>query len=195
MTKIGILALQGAVREHRRALERPGVEVAGVLEPRDLEGINGLVLPGGESTTVGKLLARYNLLEPIATAGRNGLPLFGTCTGLILLAKHVDDNNPYRLNLMDVVVKRNAFGRQQDSFEADMPIPALGNKPFHAVFIRAPYIERAGDGVEVLLQHEGKILLARQGNLLASAFHPELTDDPRLHDYFLQLVRQQQAAR
>lgn len=195
MTKIGILALQGAVREHRRALERPGVEVAGVLEPRDLEGINGLVLPGGESTTVGKLLARYNLLEPIATAGRNGLPLFGTCTGLILLAKHVDDNNPYRLNLMDVVVKRNAFGRQQDSFEADMPIPALGNKPFHAVFIRAPYIERVGDGVEVLLQHEGKILLARQGNLLASAFHPELTDDPRLHDYFLQLVRQQQAAR
>jgi 5'-phosphate synthase pdxT subunit len=190
MMKIGILALQGAVREHRLVLQRLGVETVNVLNPQDMEGINGLILPGGESTTVGKLLVRYGLLDPIADAGRKGLPIFGTCTGLILLAKHINRTDQYRLGLMDTHVERNAFGRQLDSFEADMPIPILGDKPYHTVFIRAPYIEKAGDHVEVLLRYEGKILFARQGNLVASAFHPELTDDTRVHEYFLRLINQ-----
>jgi 5'-phosphate synthase pdxT subunit len=170
-------------------LQRLGVETADVLNPRDLEGIDGLILPGGESTTVGKLLVRYGLLEPIAGAGREGLPLFGTCTGLILLSKQINRSDQYRLGLMDTCVERNAFGRQANSFEADMPVPVLGDKPYHTVFIRAPYIEKAGEDVETLLRHEGKILFARQGNLLAAAFHPELTDDTRVHEYFLQLIK------
>jgi 5'-phosphate synthase pdxT subunit len=183
--KIGILALQGAVREHRNMLHRLGADTVDVLYPQDLDGIDGLILPGGESTTVGKLLVRYSLLEPVAQAGRRGLPIFGTCTGLILLAKHINNSDQHRLGLMDVCVERNAFGRQLDSFEADMHIPAIGEKPFHTIFIRAPYIDHAGEGVDVLLRHQDKILFARQGNLLAAAFHPELTDDPRIHEYFL----------
>jgi 5'-phosphate synthase pdxT subunit len=188
--KIGILALQGAVREHRNLLHRLGVETADVLRPQDLNGIHGLILPGGESTTVGKLLLRYGLLEPLAEAGRKGLPIFGTCTGLILLAKQINRSDRYGLGLMNICVERNAFGRQLHSFEADMPIPVLGGKPFHTVFIRAPYIEKAGAGVEALLLHEGKILFARQNKLLAVAFHPELTEDTRVHEYFLQLINQ-----
>ncbi|MDR2118554.1 MAG: pyridoxal 5'-phosphate synthase glutaminase subunit PdxT [Tannerellaceae bacterium] len=188
--KIGILALQGAVREHRNLLHRLGVETVDVLDPQDLNGISGLILPGGESTAIGKLLVRYGLLEPIAEAGRKGLPVFGTCTGLILLSKHINRSDQYRLGLMDTYVERNAFGRQLDSFEADMPIPVLGDKPFHTVFIRAPYIEKAGEGVEVLLRYRGKILFARQNSLLAAAFHPELTDDTRVHEYFLRLINQ-----
>lgn len=186
--RIGILALQGAVREHRDMLRCLGVETADVLTSEDLRGISGLVLPGGESTTVGKLMARYGLLEPVAEAGRAGLPIFGTCTGLILLSKHINNSSQRRLGLMDTCVERNAFGRQLASFEADMPIPALGSKPFHTVFIRAPYIEKAGSGVTTLLCHEGKTLFAQQGNLLAAAFHPELTDDTRVHEYFLRIV-------
>ncbi|MDR1336405.1 MAG: pyridoxal 5'-phosphate synthase glutaminase subunit PdxT, partial [Tannerella sp.] len=166
--KIGILALQGAVREHRNILRRLGVETADVLNPEDLKGIDGLILPGGESTTVGKLLVRYGLLEPVAEAGRKGLPVFGTCAGLILLSKHINGSEQYRLRLMDTQVERNAFGRQPASFEADMSIPVLGDAPFHTVFIRAPYIEKAGKGVRPLLVHEGKILLAEQDNLLAA---------------------------
>ncbi|MDR1414205.1 MAG: pyridoxal 5'-phosphate synthase glutaminase subunit PdxT [Odoribacteraceae bacterium] len=183
--KIGILALQGAAREHRQPLQHLGVSTVDVLDPRDLDGIDALVLPGGENTTLGKLLEKYRLLEPIADAGRRGLPLFGTCAGMILMAKHVNKSQQPRLGLMDIRVERNAFGRQQHSFEADLPVPALGARPFHAIFICAPYIEEAGDGVTPLLRHEGKILLARQGYFLAAAFHPELTDDARLHDYFL----------
>ncbi|MDR2041883.1 MAG: pyridoxal 5'-phosphate synthase glutaminase subunit PdxT [Tannerella sp.] len=186
--KIGILALQGAVREHRNVLHKLGVETADVLNPEDLRGLDGLILPGGESTTVGKLLVRYGLLEPIAEAGRRGLPLFGTCTGLILLSKHINGSEQYRLGLMDTQVERNAFGRQPASFEADMHIPVLGDVPFHTVFIRAPYIEKAGEGVRPLLVHEGKILLAEQDNFLAAAFHPELTGDTRLHAWFLRKV-------
>jgi 5'-phosphate synthase pdxT subunit len=186
--KIGILALQGAVREHRNVLHRLGVETADVLNPEDLKGIDGLILPGGESTTMGKLLVCYGLLEPIAEAGRRGFPIFGTCTGLILLSKHINGSEQYRLGLMDTQVERNAFGRQLASFEADMPIPVLGDAPFHTVFIRAPYIEKAGDSVRPLLVHDGKILLAEQDNLLAAAFHPELTDDTRLHARFLRKI-------
>jgi 5'-phosphate synthase pdxT subunit len=183
--KIGILALQGAVREHRAVLHTLGVQTVDVLNPPDLNGIDGLIIPGGESTTVGKLLVRYGLLEPIACLGRNGLPIFGTCTGLILLSKHIANRDQYCLGLMDTYVERNAFGRQAASFEADMPIPALGERLFHTVFIRAPCIEKVDDTVTVLLQHEGKILLAQQGSILAAAFHPELTTDTRLHEYFL----------
>jgi 5'-phosphate synthase pdxT subunit len=183
--KIGILALQGAVREHRDMLRRLGVETVDVLNPTDLDGISGLILPGGESTTVGKLLVRYGLLEPIAELGRKGLPIFGTCTGMILLSKHINGSEQYRLGLMDTHVERNAFGRQLSSFEADMPIPVLGATPYHTVFIRAPYIDKADRDVTVLLRYQDKILFAEQGNLLAAAFHPELTDDTRVHEYFL----------
>jgi 5'-phosphate synthase pdxT subunit len=188
--KVGILSLQGAVREHRKLLHRLGVETIDVLNPQELNGINGLILPGGESTTIGKLMARYGLLEPIAEAGRKGLPILGTCTGLILLSKYINHSDQYRLGLMDTYVERNAFGRQSDSFEADMSVPVLGDKPFHTVFIRAPYIEKADEGVEVLLRYQGKILFARQDNLLATAFHPELTNDTRIHEYFLRLINQ-----
>ncbi|GHV64286.1 pyridoxal 5'-phosphate synthase subunit PdxT [Bacteroidia bacterium] len=199
--KIGILALQGAVREHRRTLQHLGVTTVDVLYPADLQGIDGLVIPGGESTTMGKLLVRYNLLKPIAELGRKGLPIFGTCTGLILLSKHINGSEQYRLDLMDTFVERNAFGRQLASFEADMEIPALAdigdnagnNTPFHTIFIRAPYIEKVDDKAEPkvipLLTDNGKILFAEQGNLLAAAFHPELTDDTRVHAYFLKKVR------
>ncbi len=183
--KIGILALQGAVREHRNVLQQLGVVTVDVLNPSDLEGIDGLVLPGGESTTVGKLLVRYNLLEPIKELGKKGLPIMGTCTGLILLAKHINGSEQHRLGLMDIYVERNAFGRQLDSFEADVPIPVLGTTPFHMVYIRAPYIEKVGEGVKVLLELEDKVLMAEQNNFLVAAFHPELTEDNRLHAYFL----------
>lgn len=187
--KIGILALQGAVREHRIALQKLGVETVDVLYPEDLNGIDGLVLPGGESTTMGKLLVRYNLLEPIAELGRKGLPIFGTCTGLILLSKNIKGSDQYRIGLMDTHVERNAYGRQLASFEADIKIPCLGEEPFHTVFIRAPYIDAVGAGVNVLLELEGKILLAEQDNFLVAAFHPELTNDTRVHEYFLKMIK------
>ncbi|WP_080903140.1 pyridoxal 5'-phosphate synthase glutaminase subunit PdxT [Parabacteroides sp. Marseille-P3160] len=187
--KIGILALQGAVREHRNALLQLGVETVDVLYPRDLEGIDGLILPGGESTTVGKLLIRYELLDPITESGRKGLPIFGTCTGMILLAKEIIGSTQPRFGLMDIAVERNAFGRQLASFEADLEIPALGSVPFHTVFIRAPYIEKTGERVKALLTYERKVIFAEEDNLLAAAFHPELTDDTRVHEYFLRKIK------
>jgi 5'-phosphate synthase pdxT subunit len=183
--KTGILALQGAVREHRNALIRLGAETVDVLTPTDLNGIDGLILPGGESTTVGKLLIRYNLLQPIIDMGHKGLPIFGTCTGLILLSKHIHDSEQIRLGLMDTYVERNAFGRQLASFEADMDIPVLGNTPFHTVFIRAPYIDKIEGRAKPLLFYDNKILMAEQDNYLVTAFHPELTNDLRIHEYFL----------
>jgi 5'-phosphate synthase pdxT subunit len=186
--KIGILALQGAVREHRDMLRRMNVETVDVLNPEDLTGIDGLILPGGESTAVGKLLVRYNLLNPIIEKGNKGLPIFGLCTGLILLSKHIINSQQYRLGLMDTRVERNAFGRQLSSFEADMYIPVLGDRPFHTVFIRAPYIESVGDNVKVLLSYQNKSLFVEQDNFIAAAFHPELTDDIRIHEYFLNKI-------
>lgn len=187
--KIGILALQGAVREHRNALQKLGAETVDVLNPEDLEGIDGLVLPGGESTTMGKLLVRYNLLEPIAELGRKGLPIFGTCTGLILLSKNINGSDQHRIGLMDTYVERNAFGRQLASFEAMVHIPCLGEEAFHTVFIRAPYIDKVGEGVNVLWEYDGKILFAEQDNFLVAAFHPELTEDTRVHEYFLSKIK------
>jgi 5'-phosphate synthase pdxT subunit len=154
-----------------------------------LDGIDGLVLPGGESTTMGKLLVRYNLLNPIAELGRKGLPIFGTCTGLILLSKNINGSDQHRIGLMDTHVERNAFGRQLASFEAMVHIPCLGEEPFHTVFIRAPYIDKVGEGVKVLWEYEGKILFAEQDNFLVAAFHPELTEDTRVHEYFLNKIK------
>lgn len=184
---IGVLALQGAFREHQQMLEALGVKTRQVRKPEELEGICGLIIPGGESTTIGKLLVDYGLMEPIRKRAAEGMPIFGTCAGLILLAKDIAGSEQPRLGLMDMRVERNAFGRQVESFEVDLKVPALGEKPLRAVFIRAPYISAVGPEVEVLARlDDGKIVLAREGRLIACAFHPELTDDNRLHRYFLE---------
>jgi 5'-phosphate synthase pdxT subunit len=186
--RIGVLSVQGAVAPHVRALSACGADAQPVRYAREIRACDGLVIPGGESTTIGKLIDRFELAAPIRELHERGVPILGTCAGMILLARNIEESDQWRLGLMDVSVRRNAFGRQVDSFEADLPIPALGDPPFRAVFIRAPYLTRIGDGVESLAVVEGKIVLARQANLLASAFHPELTDDRRLHEYFLDMV-------
>lgn len=191
--KIGVLALQGAFREHRKVLESLECEVIEVRRPSDLDGIDGLIIPGGESTTMGKLLEVEELGEEIKKLAKNNMPIFGTCAGMIVLSKNIEGSNQYRLGLMDVTVQRNAFGRQIASFETDLEIPALGQDPVKAVFIRAPYIKNVAPNVGILAEYEGKIVFARQGNLIASAFHPELTEDRRVHQYFLSIVDEQLA--
>lgn len=188
--RIGVLALQGAFREHRRMLEQLGCEVVEVRRPSDLEGIHGLVIPGGESTTMGKLLQIDGLGERIIELAGQDLPIFGTCAGMIVLAKNIRNTDQYRLGLMDITVERNAYGRQVDSFEIDLDIPAVGAEPVRAVFIRAPYIEDIAPNVGILAQYDGKIIFARQGNLLACSFHPELTEDSRIHRYFKRIVEE-----
>ncbi|WP_027718875.1 pyridoxal 5'-phosphate synthase glutaminase subunit PdxT [Desulfovirgula thermocuniculi] len=184
---VGVLALQGAFREHQQVLEAMGVKTRQVRKPEELEGISALIIPGGESTAIGKLLVDYGLMEPIREMAAGGLPIFGTCAGLILLAKEITGSPQPRLGLMDIRAERNAFGRQVESFEVDLEVPALGEKPLRAVFIRAPYISAVGPGVEVLASlGDGKIVMARQGRYLACAFHPELTEDRRVHRYFLE---------
>jgi len=186
--KIGVLALQGAVREHCQAIRACGAESVEIKYVDQLQEIDGLIIPGGESTTVGKLMVRHEMIEPLQRMGAEGFPVFGTCTGLILLAKDIHGSDQPRLGLMDMTVERNAFGRQIASFEMDLSIPEIGGPDFHAIFIRAPYISRVGPGVRVLAEYEGKILMARENNLLAAAFHPELTEDLRIHRYFLEIV-------
>lgn len=191
--RIGVLALQGAFVEHEAMLRRIGAQTWQVRLPRDLEGLDGLILPGGESTSIGFLAERRGLLEPLQEFARSGRPVWGTCAGMILLAKEIVDGIPGQpiLGLMNITVRRNAFGRQVNSFETDLEVPALGDPPFPAVFIRAPVIERVGPEVEVLARLEdGAPVAVRQGNLLATAFHPELTADPRFHRYFLAMVKQ-----
>ena len=198
MTRIGVLALQGDFREHIRAMERLGAEARAVRLPRDLDGLDGLIIPGGESTVMGKLMVAYDLDQPLRDAIAAGLPTWGTCAGLILLAKETDNalaGQPL-LAAMDIRVCRNAFGTQRESFEIDLSVPALGDAPVHAVFIRAPIVESAGPDVEVLARVEpglfdapGDIVAVRQGSLLGTAFHPEVTDDLRFHSYFLSIVR------
>jgi len=188
--RVGVLALQGAFIEHEKMLRRLGVDAIEVRLPEELEGLDGLIIPGGESTTIGKVGQRWGLLEPVRAFARSGRPIWGTCAGMILMAKEVVDSVPGQplLGLMDMAVRRNAFGRQVESFEADLEVPALGEPPFHAVFIRAPVVTSIGEGVEVLARLEdGAIVAVRQSNLLATAFHPELTDDERFHRYFLNL--------
>ncbi len=185
---VGVLALQGAFREHRQVLEQLGCDVVEVRKTSDLNGIHGLIIPGGESTTIGKLLRIDEMGEKIKELGTKDMPIFGTCAGMILLSKTIVDSEQYSLNLMDTVVERNAFGRQVASFETDLLVPALGVNPLHAVFIRAPYLREVAPNVGILAEYDGKIVFARQGNLLASAFHPELTPDHRVHRYFLNMI-------
>lgn len=183
--KIGVLAVQGAFREHLAVLTGLGIEAVEVRKKEELDGIEGLVLPGGESTTIGKLLVDYELLDLIKVMALEGMPIFGTCAGAIILAKKILGNNQQHLGLMDIQIKRNAYGRQIDSFEADLEIPVLGREAFPGVFIRAPLISQVGPGVDILATYRESIVLARQGSLLAAAFHPEMTSDARLHRYFL----------
>jgi pyridoxal 5'-phosphate synthase pdxT subunit len=187
--RVGVLALQGAVREHVEALRAVGAEPVEVRLPRDLEGLDGLILPGGESTTMRRLMDRYGLTEPIRTLAHRGAPMFGTCAGMILLADRLSDGETPVLGLLDVEVQRNAYGRQLDSFEADLDVPILGDEPLHGVFIRAPIVTDVGAGVEVLARdHDGRPIAVRQGAVLATAFHPELTGDRRLHRLFVDLI-------
>ncbi|MCL6638589.1 MAG: pyridoxal 5'-phosphate synthase glutaminase subunit PdxT [Firmicutes bacterium] len=184
--RIGVLALQGAFREHQITLTEMGIDSVQVRKPEQLQGIDALIIPGGESTTMGKLMESYRLFEPLRKMGREGLPIFGTCAGLIMLAREIAGSAQPRLGLMDIEVERNAFGRQVDSFETALDIPVIGREPFRAVFIRAPYITAVRPGVEVLARFGDKIVFARQGRFLAAAFHPELTPDRRIHRYFLE---------
>lgn len=189
MATIGVLALQGDFREHREVLERLGVKAPEVRLPRDLAGADGLIIPGGESTTIVRLMRTSGLLEPLRELAANDFPMWGTCAGMILLAKRLDPTGMPALEAMDIGVQRNAFGRQVDSFEADLSVAGLEGPPFHGVFIRAPIITDIGQGVEVMARLEdGRPVAARQGRLLATAFHPELTPDTRLHRYFLEQV-------
>ncbi|MBH8604302.1 pyridoxal 5'-phosphate synthase glutaminase subunit PdxT [Thermoactinomyces sp. CICC 10522] len=187
--KIGVLALQGAVREHVRLLEQAGAEAVAVKRVEQLSDLDGLVIPGGESTTISKLMNEYQMTEPIRQMYQSGKPIFGTCAGMILIACRIEGRDEPHLGLMDITVKRNAFGRQRESFEASLDVKGIGDQ-FQAVFIRAPYIEEVGPGVEILAEVDGKIVAARQGHLLAAAFHPELTDDVRFHAYFIEMVRE-----
>jgi 5'-phosphate synthase pdxT subunit len=190
--KIGILALQGAFFEHALVLRKLEVEQVEVKLPQDLNALGGLIIPGGESTTILKLMHIFELFDPLKKLIGERFPVWGTCAGMICLAKNVSNSQQSiltPLGVMDIKVKRNAFGRQVDSFESDLEVKALGKKPYHAVFIRAPLIERVGSNVEVLAKlKDGTIVAARQDNLLATSFHPELTDDTRFHEYFLKMA-------
>jgi 5'-phosphate synthase pdxT subunit len=180
--KIGVLALHGAVIEHIEILRKIGVEPVTVRLPEDLNGLAGLILPGGESTTMRKLVARWNLREPIMALARSGAPILGTCAGMIVVAKEIAGGDEPVFPLLDVTVERNAFGRQLDSFETELAMPIVGDRPVHAIFIRAPIIERVGPGVEVLATlPDGRVVAVRQRNVIAIAFHPELAGETRIH--------------
>ncbi len=194
---VGVLALQGDVREHTRALESCGARAVTVRRPAELASVDGIVLPGGESTTISKLAVAFDLLEPLQDAVRDGMPAFGSCAGMILLADEILDGEAGQQTIggLHVVVRRNAFGRQVDSFETDLDMAEVEGEPVHAVFIRAPWVERTREGVEVLARVEGgaadgRIVAVREGPLLATAFHPELTGDARVHGLFVRMVRE-----
>ena len=187
---IGILALQGDVAEHQAALAALATEVLPVRLPRDLETIHGLIIPGGESTTMALLLDRYRLRQPLLARLAAGLPAWGTCAGMVLLAQRLTDDRPQPLGVIDMVVSRNAFGRQVESFETELAVPALGAEPLPAVFIRAPVVVEVGAAATVLARlPDGRAVAVQQGPYLATAFHPELTPDRRLHRHFLRTVR------
>lgn len=187
---IGVLALQGAFEKHVEMLNSCGVNAIRIRTPSQIDMIDGLIIPGGESTTVGKLMVRYGIDEKLINRAHDGMPIFGTCTGLILMAKNILNSDQYRLDLMDISVVRNAFGRQIDSFESNLDIEAIGQPQFRAVFIRAPYVQSVGANVDVLAEYDSHPVLVREGNLLGCAFHPELTDDKRLHMYFISMVQE-----
>ncbi len=184
--KIGILALQGAFIEHEAAIKRCGAEARQIRTRDELEAVDGLIIPGGESTTIGKLLKATRLDEKIIAQYQEGMPIWGTCAGMILLAKEIVDMQQPGLELMNITVRRNAFGRQVDSFETELEVADIGL--CRGVFIRAPYVEKIGAGVRVMAYHDGKMVMVEEGQLLATAFHPELTQDTSIHDYFLQKI-------
>ncbi|MDQ2689499.1 MAG: pyridoxal 5'-phosphate synthase glutaminase subunit PdxT [Chloroflexota bacterium] len=187
--RVGVLALQGAVREHVAAIRDVGAEPVEVRLPRDLVDLDALVLPGGESTTMRRLIDEYNLREPIAAMARSGTPMLGTCAGMILLSRRIADGDEPVFGMLDLEVRRNGYGRQLDSFEADLDVPAIGDEPLHGVFIRAPMVTDVGEGAEVLARDpDGNPVAVRQGRVLATAFHPELTGDRRLHRLLVQMI-------
>jgi 5'-phosphate synthase pdxT subunit len=188
--KIGVLAVQGAFAEHIAILKRLDVKAVPVRLPKEIEEVDGLIIPGGESTTASRLITEYGLTDMIKSFATNGMAILGTCMGMILISSGLSNNGVVSMGLMNIKVKRNAFGRQKESFETKLAIPILGKELFTAVFIRAPVIEEAGKEVEVLARlNDGTIVAARQGNMLVVAFHPELTDDLRFHRYFLDMVK------
>jgi 5'-phosphate synthase pdxT subunit len=199
---VGVLALQGDVREHLATLRELGAEAVTVRRPEELAAVDALVVPGGESTTMAKLAARFGLLEPLRAAVAAGLPVYGSCAGMIVLADRLLDAPPDQVTVggLDVTVRRNAFGRQVDSFESQVEVDGVAGGPVHAVFIRAPWVEQAGEGVQVLGRvvggpADGRIVAVRQGNLVATSFHPELTGDRRVHALFVDIVRRHLAER
>ncbi|WP_152395736.1 pyridoxal 5'-phosphate synthase glutaminase subunit PdxT [Paenibacillus guangzhouensis] len=186
--KVGVLALQGAVAEHIRSIEQAGATGVSVKRVEQLDELDGLIIPGGESTTIGKLMRKYDFIDAVRSFSAQGKPIFGTCAGLIVLAERIEGQDEAHLELMDMTVARNAFGRQRESFETDLPVQGI-DEPIRAVFIRAPLITQVGPEVEVLSTFNGEIVTARQGHLLAASYHPELTDDVRLHEYFLDMIK------
>ncbi|MFE5324197.1 pyridoxal 5'-phosphate synthase glutaminase subunit PdxT [Paenibacillus sp. NPDC056579] len=187
--KIGVLALQGAVAEHIKLIEKAGGEGVVVKKTEQLDEVDGMIIPGGESTTIGKLMRTYHFIDALRSFHEQGKPIFGTCAGLIVIAKEIAGEPEAHLGLMDIKVARNAFGRQRESFETDLDVKGIADD-VRAVFIRAPLIEAVGEGVEVLSTYKDQIVAARQGRLLVASFHPELTDDERMHAYFLDMVRE-----
>ena len=194
--KVGVLALQGAVTEHLEMLSECGAEGVPIKHPGELASVEALIIPGGESTTIGKLISKYGFVGEIQKLTEKGAPIYGSCAGLILLAQKIAGSSQdtvkkeqLSLKFMDIVVKRNAFGRQKESFEIDLDVPELGKEPFRAVFIRAPWIEKLNDGALALAKFEDKVVMARQGKFLVTAFHPELTNDTRVHRYFLKMAK------
>jgi len=186
--KVGVLALQGDVKEHLRMLKKCGVEPIEVRKPHHMDNIYGLIIPGGESTTIGKLMKEYGLDKEIKRKYSLGMPIYGTCAGAILLAKNILDSKQHKLGLVDITIKRNNYGRQIESFETELEIEDF-RKPFKGIFIRAPAIDMVHNGAKILSKHENKAVLLRQGNLLVSTFHPELTNDIRIHKYFVNMIR------
>ncbi|WP_305961139.1 pyridoxal 5'-phosphate synthase glutaminase subunit PdxT [Bacillus safensis] len=188
MLTIGVLGLQGAVREHIQSIEVCGAEGKIIKRVEELESVDGLIIPGGESTTMRRLMDTYQFIDPIKAFAAQGKPIFGTCAGLIMLAKHVEDREDAHLGLLNVSVARNSFGRQVDSFEADLEVKGL-DAPFTGVFIRAPHIISADDHVEIMAEYDGRIVMAKENNILGCSFHPELTDDHRLTQLFVDMVK------
>ena len=184
---VGVLALQGDFREHRAVLASLGASVREVRLPEDLDGIEAIVIPGGESTTIGKLAVRFGLLDPLKTLIHEGLPTYGSCAGLIFCAMGVTEGDQPLLEVLDVVVQRNAFGRQNESFEQDLSVQGLPD-PFHGVFIRAPWVAKVGTGVEILAAVDDHPVMVRQQHIIGTSFHPELTDDPRIHRMLLEMI-------
>lgn len=187
---IGVLALQGAFREHMKCLEKLGIDARLIKSNKDMDGIDGLILPGGESTSMGKMLIDFEMRDFLSNKISNGLPAWGTCAGMILLANTINGNNEAHLKVMDIDVKRNAYGRQLGSFTTERLVPEVSDDPIPLVFIRAPYINSVGNNVEVLCEIDDNIVAARQNNMLVTSFHPELTENLSFHRYFMELIKQ-----